>query len=173
MTWFCLWRKPGSHPKMEGKRHFSVIFLDYIGVGAHHFTGLPWCRCFFSMHYDFWLENYPRVLTYWTRIFESCYAIFFIQGKVVTWVFHWCLDATFGCMVCCVTLPLFGIVHGSKSWEKTPSNLNHWKHGLQRGGNFDERNVFDKRNVVVESMGCRGEKNLDKRKSGRVANDPW
>ena len=28
--------------------------------------------------------------------------------------------------------------------------------GLQRGGNCDKRNVFDKRNVVVESMGCRG-----------------
>ena len=28
--------------------------------------------------------------------------------------------------------------------------------GLQRGGeNCDKRNVFDKRNVVVESMGCR------------------
>ena len=24
------------------------------------------------------------------------------------------------------------------------------------GGNCDKRNVFDKRNVVVESMGCRG-----------------
>ena len=24
------------------------------------------------------------------------------------------------------------------------------------GGNFDKSNVFDKRNVVVESMGCRG-----------------
>ena len=34
-------------------------------------------------------------------------------------------DGTFGCMVCCVTLPLFGVVHGSKSWEKTRSNLNH------------------------------------------------
>ena len=34
-------------PKMEGQRHFSVILLDYIGVDAHHFTGLPWCRCFF------------------------------------------------------------------------------------------------------------------------------
>jgi len=45
--------------------------------------------------------------------------------------------------------------------------------GCRGGGNFDERNVFDKRNVVVESIGCRGEKNLDKRKSGRVANDPW
>ena len=43
-----------------------------------------------------------------------------------------------------------------------------------RGGeNCDKRNVFDKRNFVVESMGCRGEKNLDKRKSGRVADDPW
>ena len=30
--------------------------------------------------------------------------------------------------------------------------------GLQRGGgeNCDKRNVFDKRNVVVESIGCRG-----------------
>ena len=28
--------------------------------------------------------------------------------------------------------------------------------GLQRGGNCDKSNVFDKRNVVVESMGCRG-----------------
>ena len=36
------------------------------------------------------------------------------------------------------------------------------------GGNCDKRNVFDKRNVV-ESMGCRGGENFDKRKSGRVA----
>ena len=36
-------------------------------------------------------------------------------------------------------------------------------------GNCDKRNVFDKRNVVVESMGCRGGENFDKRKSGRVA----
>ena len=36
--------------------------------------------------------------------------------------------------------------------------------------NCDKRNVFDKRNVVVESMGCRGGgENFDKRKSGRVA----
>ena len=37
--------------------------------------------------------------------------------------------------------------------------------GLQRGGeNCDKRNVFDKRNVVVESMGCRGGgENFDKR----------
>ena len=29
--------------------------------------------------------------------------------------------------------------------------------GLHReGANCDKRNVFDKRNVVVESMGCRG-----------------
>ena len=42
--------------------------------------------------------------------------------------------------------------------------------GLQRGGeNCDKRNVFDKRNVVVESMGAEGGKNFDKRKSGRVA----
>ena len=68
-------------------------------------------------------SSFLWVLTHWTRIFDaskSCYAIFFIQGKVV-------------CMVCCVTLPLFGVVHGSKSWEKTRSNLNHWKHGLQSG----------------------------------------
>ena len=34
------------------------------------------------------------------------------------------------------------------------------------GGNFDKRNVFHKRNVVVESMGCRGGgggENFDKR----------
>ena len=37
------------------------------------------------------------------------------------------------------------------------------------GENFDKMNVFDKRNVVVESMGCRGGENFDKRKSGRVA----
>ena len=36
------------------------------------------------------------------------------------------------------------------------------------GENCDKRNVFDKRNVV-ESMGCRGGENFDKRKSGRVA----
>ena len=28
--------------------------------------------------------------------------------------------------------------------------------GCRGGGNCDKRNVFDKRNVVVESMGCRG-----------------
>ena len=27
---------------------------------------------------------------------------------------------------------------------------------VEGGGNCDKRNVFDKRNVVVESMGCRG-----------------
>ena len=36
------------------------------------------------------------------------------------------------------------------------------------GENCDKRNVFDKKNVV-ESMGCRGGENFDKRKSGRVA----
>ena len=28
--------------------------------------------------------------------------------------------------------------------------------GCRGGENFDKSNVFDKRNVVVESMGCRG-----------------
>ena len=28
--------------------------------------------------------------------------------------------------------------------------------GCRGGENFDKKNVFDKRNVVVESMGCRG-----------------
>ena len=28
--------------------------------------------------------------------------------------------------------------------------------GCRGGENCDKRNVFDKRNVVVESMGCRG-----------------
>ena len=28
------------------------------------------------------------------------------------------------------------------------------------GGNFDKRNAFHKRNVVVESMGCRGRGHL-------------
>ena len=28
--------------------------------------------------------------------------------------------------------------------------------GCRGGGNCDKSNVFDKRNVVVESMGCRG-----------------
>ena len=38
------------------------------------------------------------------------------------------------------------------------------------GGKIVIKGMFlIKRNVVVESMGCRGEKNLDKRKSGRVA----
>ena len=32
----------------------------------------------------------------------------------------------------------------------------------ERGENFDKSNVFDKRNVVVESMGCRGGGNCDK-----------
>ena len=42
--------------------------------------------------------------------------------------------------------------------------------GCRGGENCDKRNVFDKRNVVVESMGCRGGgENFDKRKSGRVA----
>ena len=39
------------------------------------------------------------------------------------------------------------------------------------GANLDKRNLFDKRNVVVESMGCRGGGNFDKRKTGRVADD--
>ena len=35
--------------------------------------------------------------------------------------------------------------------------------GCRGGENFDKSNVFDKRNVVVESMGCRGGENFDKR----------
>ena len=36
--------------------------------------------------------------------------------------------------------------------------------GCRGGENFDKKNVFDKRNVVVESMGCRGGgENFDKR----------
>ena len=34
---------------------------------------------------------------------------------------------------------------------------------VEGGENCDKRNVFDKRNVVVESMGCRGGVNCDKR----------
>ena len=33
-------------------------------------------------------------------------------------------------------------------------SLKAW--AAEGGGNFDKKNVFDKRNVVVQSMGCRG-----------------
>ena len=36
-----------SRLRWRGNAIFQWFYLDYIGVDAHHFTGLPWCRCFF------------------------------------------------------------------------------------------------------------------------------
>ena len=81
---FCV---EGAEFFLEGKRHFSVIFLDYIGVDAHHFTGLPWCTCFFPcIMISGWKITHEFLPT--EQGFLSRAMPFFIQGKVVTWVFH-------------------------------------------------------------------------------------
>ena len=124
--------------RWRGNAIFQWFYLDYIGVDAHHFTGLPWCRCFFPcIMISGWKITHEFLPTE-QGFLSRAMPFFLFRVKWSVW---------------CVVWPyLCSALYMDQKVGRRP--VVTWiieSMGCRGGENFDKRNV-------VESMGCRGRK---------------